>query len=144
MGRMPQPSSSNRLLIALIAATSLACASPTEVCTTELRASLEVDVVEAGSGLPAAAGATVVVQGATVYDSVTAAPTATTLRIAAVWYEDFVTAGTYTVRVRKPGYQPWEQSNVQVRAGRCHVQGPLHLTAILVPNGSGTAATRRR
>lgn len=41
--------------------------------------------------------------------------------------------GTYTVTVRKSGYQDWTRSNVQVSKGECHVQ-TVTLTSLLQPS----------
>ncbi len=40
--------------------------------------------------------------------------------------------GTYTLRIERPGYQPWDTAGVRVIAGEC---GPItvHLLARLVP-----------
>lgn len=41
-------------------------------------------------------------------------------------------SGTYTVRVEKAGYTPWEVKNVHVRKGDCHVE-TVRLEAYLTP-----------
>ena len=121
------------VLLGIVGLAGSGCVGATEACTTELDATLEVDVVLAATGLPAAAGAMVVLQGTGIDDSVTVPSTPDPGRFAAVWYEDSVGAGTYTVRVRKAGYQVWSQSDIRVDAGRCHAGPLVHVTAMLVP-----------
>ena len=112
------------------------CGSPTtpsgDTCSTELRPAIEVDVFDANTGSPAAAGATVLLRGSA-EDSVTAPAGSGALVIAKVWYEDRVKAGSYTVTVRKPGYADWTKSNIQVQADQCHVTTFDRLDAQLQP-----------
>ena len=106
-------------------------AAPVYECTDELEPSLAVDVVDAQSGLAAAAGAIVVVTGDTVRDSVTAPSTPDTLRTAAFWYENKVPGGTYALSVRKPGYADWSRTDVVIAANHCHVSQLVRVTASL-------------
>ncbi len=112
------------------------CGSPTGgggfSCTGELLPAIEVDVFDARTGTPAAAGATVLLSGSA-QDSVTAPSTSGALVIAKVWYEDRVKAGSYSVTVRKAGYSDWTQSNIRVQFDRCHVQTFERLAARLEP-----------
>jgi len=112
------------------------CGSPTDgsaiTCSDELRPAIEVDVFDALTGGPAAAGATVLLSGSA-RDSVTAPTTSGALVIAKVWYEDRVKAGSYSVTVRKPGYSDWTQSNIRVQSDQCHVRTFERLAARLEP-----------
>jgi hypothetical protein len=112
------------------------CGSPTggadAACSNELRPAIEVDVFDARTGIPAAAGATVLLTGSA-QDSVTAPSTSGALVIAKVWYEDRVKAGSYSVTVRKPGYSDWTQSNIRVQSDQCHVRTFERLAARLEP-----------
>ncbi|HTJ22121.1 MAG TPA: hypothetical protein VL383_06985 [Gemmatimonadaceae bacterium] len=112
------------------------CGSPTDsgdvTCSRELRPAIEVDVFDARTGTPAAAGATVLLSGSA-QDSVTAPSTAGALVVAKVWYEDRVKAGSYSVTVRKLGYSDWTQSNIHVQADQCHVRTFERLAARLEP-----------
>lgn len=118
-------------LIVTVAGSLGACGDAGLVCTTELRSSLQVDVVDAQSGAPAAAGSIVILQGTALRDSVAAATSPPSLLTAQVWWEDRVGAGTYSVTVRKPTYQDWTQSDIHIVADRCHVTSPVHITASL-------------
>ena len=112
------------------------CGRPTDgseiTCSNELRPAIEVDVFDARTGIPAAAGATVLLSGSA-RDSVTAPTSSGALVIAKVWYEDRVKAGSYSVTVRKPGYSDWTQSNIQVQSDQCHVRTIERLAARLEP-----------
>jgi len=114
----------------VISATS-GCASVTEGCNTIALASIQVDVVDANTGAPAAAGSTVVLQSCTWRDSVAAPTFPDSLLTAYIWYEDRAGAGEYAVTVYKPGYQPWTDSHVRVGSSRCHVSGLSRVTAML-------------
>ena len=134
MNRSPNRASIiRRTLLGICGLAAFGCAVPTEKCTADLDSTLQVDVILAASGLPAAAGATVVLHGAAIDDSITVPTTPDPGRFAVLWYEDSVRAGTYTVRVRKPGYQLWSESNIRVGASRCHAGPLVHVTAMLVP-----------
>ncbi len=99
-------------------------------CTDELRSAIRVDVVDSVSGTPAAAGASVWLRSVAFADSVLVPDTVRTAT-AQTWWEDKVTAGTYSVEVRKPGYRPWTRSHLRVEANRCHVTTFAFLTARL-------------
>ncbi|HSQ32724.1 MAG TPA: carboxypeptidase-like regulatory domain-containing protein [Gemmatimonadaceae bacterium] len=112
------------------------CGSPTGggdiACSNDLRPAIEVDVFDARTGTPAAAGATVLLSGSA-QDSVTAPSTSGALVIAKVWYEDRVKAGSYSVTVRKAGYSDWTQSDIRVQSDQCHVRTFERLAARLEP-----------
>ena len=114
----------------LISATT-GCTSVTEGCNTIALASIQVDVVDAATGAPAAAGSTILLQSSTLRDSVAAPTTPNTLLTAYVWYEDRAGPGEYTVTVYKPGYQTWSDSHVQVGSSRCGVSGLSRVAAML-------------
>lgn len=112
----------------------------TSVCTTELRSSLAVNVVDATTEAPAAAGATVIVEGSMlqapfksvfVRDSLEAEPPVSELT-AHVWYEDQTCVGTYGVVVRKSGYSDWARQGIKLRGDACHVTTPQTVVARLV------------
>lgn len=107
---------------------SAACRDRVTICDAGLHASLQVDVVDATTGEPAAAGATVILRGPT-SDSVTvpATPAAVT---AQTWYENQVNSGLHSVTVRKPGYREWTRANIPVD-GPCHMHMPEHVVARL-------------
>lgn len=116
---------------ALLISTMTGCTSVTEGCNTIALASIQVDVVDATTGAPAAAGSTVVLQSSTSRDSVAAPTFPSTLLTAYVWYEDRAGPGEYAVTVYKPGYQAWSNSHVQVGSSRCGVSGLSRVTAML-------------
>lgn len=104
----------------------------TEARNTIALASIQVDVVDAATGAPAAAGSTVVLQQSSTWRDSVAAPTfPDPLLSAYIWYEDRAGAGEYAVTVYKPGYQPWTDSRVRVGSSRCHVSGLSRVTAML-------------
>lgn len=118
----------------VISATS-GCASVTEGCNTIALASIQVDVVDAVTGAPAAAGSTVVLQSSAWRDSVAAPTFPDSLLTAHVWYEDRAGPGEYAVTVYKTDYQPWTDSHIRVGSSRCHVSGLSRITAMLNPIG---------
>ncbi|MEO7455799.1 MAG: carboxypeptidase-like regulatory domain-containing protein [Gemmatimonadaceae bacterium] len=102
-------------------------------CTLELRSTIVVSVTDARTGAPAASGATVIVRGGAVYDSVvvsTATPAAT---VAYMAWEDRVKKGRYSVEVRKPGYVSFLKTDVDVTGDACHSGGGPHLDVALRP-----------
>jgi hypothetical protein len=101
-----------------VAAGLLGCSTPPTAlfCTADLRASLRVDVLDAATGAPAAAGSVVLLRSATIHDSVAAPAGPPTLLTAYLWFEDAAPAGLYSVTVLKPGYQPWTQSDINMSA----------------------------
>jgi hypothetical protein len=130
-----------RRLARTVAALSLtqlafgACTLPTMTCTQELRSSLLVFVVDAGTGASAAVGATVIVRGAAFRDSVVIAHEATPPGAAYYAFENEAVPGVYDVVVRKSGYLEWQQAAVEIRGGRCHVDQPARVTAMLQRSG---------
>jgi hypothetical protein len=100
------------------------------VCTDELRSVIRVDVFDSVTGAPAAAGATVLLEGTLFRDSV-AVPDTATSATAHYWLEDKVKAGSYNVQVRKPGYRLWARNDVRLASDGCHVSTFEFLSARL-------------
>lgn len=130
MGSFPCRGALGWLAAGFISATT-GCTSATEGCYAIALASIEIDVVDAVTGAPAAAGSTVVLQSGTWRDSVAAPTFPDSLLTAYVWYEDLAGPGEYTVTVYKPGYQPWTETRVRVGSSRCGVSGLSRITAML-------------
>lgn len=119
-----------RCLVGLLTVVA-GCDHKITICSAELRSSLLVDVVDSRTGAPIALGATVIVRGTSVVDSVMVTmPESPSL--AYVGWEDRITPGTYSVTVGEAGYMSWTSSNVRVVSNGCHVDPPTHLTASLV------------
>ena len=108
----------NRMAFLLIVAGSVAgCSSPTSaVCTSELRTTVYVSVVDSVSNTPIASGVT-----GTITDG------AFTAQLqgggGSLVYQQEERPGTYTVQVRATGYKDWTQTGVKVPvdASGCHV-----------------------
>lgn len=122
----------SQLLAACAAVASVSCggSGPSVACTDELRAVIQVDVIDSITGKPAAAGTTVLLRGTT-RDSIAVPSTPDTVLTAHVWYENIVKAGTYSVTVSKAGYSEWVRSGISVQADACHVTTHEVLTAKL-------------
>ncbi len=117
-------------LFACIALGFAGCTSPTD-CSLDSRASIQVDVVDATTADPAAAGATVILQSSTFRDSVAAPATPASALTAYVWFEHRAGPGIYSVLVSKSGYQDWTQSNIHIVFDGCHVATLTRITAML-------------
>lgn len=104
------------------------------VCTDEARASVMVTVLDSVSGAGLARGATLVLQDGAYRDSSVFALD-DPLPGDSVFYatNTYERAGTYTVRVRRPGYALWERQNVLVTRDECHVVA-ARVRARLQPN----------
>lgn len=110
------------LLCATVAACDLGPVR-TPICTDEARFSIALVIVDSMSGEGRAAGSTVVLQDGAYQDSTSRPPAAPVPSDSIYFATNTVErAGTYTVRVRRPGYALWEQQNVQVLQGACHVE----------------------
>lgn len=95
-------------------------------CTMEARFAVQVRVLDAATGAPAAEGAKLVVREGAYADSTTGFPG--TAEIAAGIEE----TGTFDVLVRKAGYRDWTRQDVRVtRAGSCDKVQTARLTAEL-------------
>lgn len=104
---------------------------PGVVCTQEFRPGVAVTVKDSVSNVGAASGASLVVREGLFKGSVgfaAARPDLDNYPLAAAGER----AGTYQLRVSKPGYAPWVQNNVRVTKGACHVI-TVQLTALLQP-----------
>lgn len=122
-----------QLLAALATIATVECGGGSTApvsCSDELRAVIQVNVIDSITGKPAAAGTTVLLRG-TVRDSITVPSTPDTVLTAHVWYENIVKAGTYSVTVSKAGYSEWVRSGISVQADACHVTTHEVLTAKL-------------
>lgn len=91
-------------------------------CTLEARSSVTVTVIDSASGTGRARGATVILRDGAYTDSSVFALD-DPLPGDSIFYftNTFERAGTFTVRVRRPGYALWERQNVQVTSDQCHV-----------------------
>ena len=93
------------------------------VCTTEAPSSIVVTAHDARSGAALSTGTSLILQNGAYVDSVETVrdlpATASGLLGPTSTYER---AGTFSVRVRRPGYLLWARDGVQVTADRCHVQ----------------------
>jgi hypothetical protein len=98
-------------------------------------AALEVEIVDATTGAPAAAGATILVVGPVTFrDSVTFPPdSASNSRVYEATGRDAV-RGLYDVTVRKPGYRTWTRTGIRVTEEHdCGYLNTVSLKAELVP-----------
>ena len=111
-------------ILPFVACVASSGASPLGVnCTDELRSTIRVEVTDARTGASAAVGSTVIVRGASVYDSVLVTATQFNPYVAYLAWENRVKQGRYTVEVRKPGYVSFVKTDVDVPGDQCH-SGP--------------------
>jgi len=96
------------------------------MCTKELRFGIQMEVVNAESGNPSAAGATMTLNEGAYFESIVGIEDNSMLVGAPE------RAGTYIVTVARSGYHTWVQTDVAVTADECHVQTVL-LRAELEP-----------
>ena len=96
------------------------------MCTKELRFGIQMEVVNAESGNPSAAGATMTLNEGAYFES-TVGTEDNSMLIGAP-----ERAGTYIVTVARSGYHTWIQTDVVVTADECHVQ-TVSLRAELEP-----------
>ena len=92
-------------------------------CDTGILPAITVAVIDASTGLPAADGASGYVQDGAFRDSLRvirwdSANRATHLGAA----EE--RAGTYTIVIERPGYEPWSVTQVRARDRGCHAVAP--------------------
>jgi hypothetical protein len=110
-----------------------ACSQPNGtgvVCTALFAYGLSVTVQDSVTGLPAAAGATVVARDGAYADSTSVPANGANNTSVGLAGER---AGTYSITVRKAAYQTWSKSGVQVTKDVCHVI-PVQVTAKLQPS----------
>ena len=104
-------------------------------CTTDVTPALEVRVVDARTGAPAAHGTFATARDGSYTDTLGitgwTGPSldSTTAVVLEGAYER---PGTYTVRITKPGYRLWERTRVHAREGQCGVER-ARLEALLEP-----------
>ena len=117
----------------LILACGIAACENDLACTADPRQAISATILDSVSGAPAAFHATLIAQGRHTYDSVTAdehyGGADATLRVIGSGASD--ESGVYDVRVRKAGYQLWEQRGVRVVGGACGAKPPVQVTARL-------------
>ena len=106
-------------------------------CAAVVSPAVEVYVFDARTGAPAAEGATATVRDGDYVERlqvhVTSYPDPpNTQGVPLSFAGAYERPGVYTVRVEKPGYQPWEMTGVRVRKGDCGVNG-ARLEARLQP-----------
>ena len=99
-------------------------------CDANADPSIVVTIVDAKTGEPAAAGATVIVVGASFSDSVTFGPTEERKYTA---FKIEAREGAYAITVRKDGYQTWGRAAFVREVGVCDRPQTLRLTAALIP-----------
>ena len=96
------------------------------MCTRELRFGIQMEVINAESRNPSAAGATMTLNEDTYFESIVGIEDNSMLVGAPE------RAGTYIVTVARSGYHTWVQTDVVVTADECHVQ-TVSLIAELEP-----------
>ena len=109
---------------ALTLSAAVSCTAPSGdvVCTLDFRYGLTIYVRDAVTGAGIADGATVVVRDGSFVDSLT-----TPFPGSPPGNGSFASAGeragTYSVTVRRSGYQTWFANGIVVTADQCHVIG---------------------
>ena len=98
-------------------------------CDAYATPSIDVTIVDAKTGAPAAAGATITLAGPTYSDSVTFGATEERHYIA---WESEAGHGAYVITVRKTGYQTWQRAALVWEDGPCDHPRTVRLTAALV------------
>ena len=104
---------------------SVGCGNPLEqrICTREMRHGIVVEIRDAVTGEPRAALAQGAVREGAYLDSLkpTEVPAAGDGYPLVAKYAAPERAGTYSVEVRRSGYQTWTANNVVVDGDACHV-----------------------
>jgi hypothetical protein len=103
----------------LLAAAGCADFFGPKLCTAEARPGLLIAVVDSVTGASVLPGATIIVQNAVFNESATIPDGPQPSEVYSTAYE---AAGTYTVTVRKTGYQDWVRAGVTVTRDECHVR----------------------
>jgi hypothetical protein len=101
-------------------------------CDAYAAPSIDLTIVDAKTGVPAAAGATVLVVGPAFTDSVTFGATEERHYIA---WESEADEGAYAITVRKVGYEEWRRGAFVRNVGRCDHPKTVRLTAALIALG---------
>lgn len=115
--------------LALVTSVLAGCNHTTEVCLPDIElGAVVVAITDSVSGAPAASGATLTANYGTA--SLTGDPTIDGLHVQVGSH-----AGTYDLRITKPGYADWVKSGVVVTAdpGTCGTFDRVTLNARLVP-----------
>ncbi len=135
---MMLPRSVTAVASALALALLPACAdssSPEDnfACTALSVPGIDVEIRSAVSGTPIADSARGVARDGAFVDSLrpgrmlSNAPSDLLSRKGA-----YARAGTYTIRIERAGYQPWDTTGIRVQAGRCNVT-TARMVAHLIP-----------
>lgn len=107
----------SRITVAALTLSVIGCGD--KVCLLLPRPVVEVDIREAGTNTPAGYRASLIVQGPGVYDSTFVGPRADSAAVRYVQSHPLTSAGSYTVRVRRAGYQVWQQAGVSIDVDEC-------------------------
>ena len=121
-----------RLLPLLVAAACVNGTGPARFCTDQLNSTLGLRILHATTGAREGIGATVIVRRTGFYDSVTVASASQFHDFDYLAFEDKIGGGTYTVTVRKPGFET-RNFNAVVNADECHAGPGPHIEVRLVP-----------
>jgi hypothetical protein len=103
-------------------------------CTGSVEPALVVEIRDARTGAPLAAGATGVVRDGSFFDVLRPAE-ASGPDVASLYSRRAADErpGTYAIEVRHVGYQTWTATGVRVERGTCHVQTRRVLAALVPP-----------
>ena len=102
-----------------------------QVCDLGIDPAVEVEVVDAESGVPVAAGAKGVIRDGAYVDSLRpnrSRGDGTVLTLSA----GDARSGTYRVEIMREGYAPWHRDGVRARRGDCGLE-TTHIRAAMVP-----------
>jgi hypothetical protein len=117
------------LVLAFASVTSCSLIFPTDMCTANVAAGVNVLVQDSASGARVASGAQLMVRDGAYADASSIPPNhpeLDSLPLQGAWER----GGTYSVTVRRAGYRDWTRNNVGVTKGSCHVN-TVTLTALL-------------
>jgi hypothetical protein len=117
-------------LLALVLVLAGCSRDDVEMCTMELRPSIDVEVRDSVTGAPIAAQASAVARWKAFVDTLHPARVEGGATISLAGIPD--RPGRYTLTIEAPGYQTWEKTGVVVRKGKCHVE-TVKLVARLQP-----------
>ena len=102
-------------------------------CLTLPVPAIQADVRDAITDAPAAYQASLIVTGDGVYDSTFVGPRPDSLGVVAIRSSPPGRTGEYTVRVRRNGYQIWQQTGVHVEGSGCAGALSVELSVRLQP-----------
>jgi hypothetical protein len=90
------------------------------VCTLLPAPTIQIAIQDSMSGAPAAYQSSLIAQASGSYDSTSfGPPRADSLTLRYVQTASLTQSGDYTVRIRRAGYQLWQQSGVRVDVSSC-------------------------